>query len=133
VSFWNDSKATNFHAVEAALATFAAPVHLIAGGRAKGGDLLAFIQRIAGRTKHVWLIGETRTVLAAFCAAHQVPHTVCGTLEKAVHGANAAARPGDHIVLSPGFASFDMFRGYADRGIQFEKLVSNLGATSTFQ
>jgi UDP-N-acetylmuramoylalanine--D-glutamate ligase len=133
VSFWNDSKATNFHAVEAALATFAAPVHLIAGGRAKGGDLLAFIQRIAGRTKHVWLIGETRTVLAAFCAAHQVPHTVCGTLEKAVHGANAAARPGDHIVLSPGFASFDMFRGYADRGNQFEKLVSNLGATSTFQ
>jgi UDP-N-acetylmuramoylalanine--D-glutamate ligase len=50
-----------------------------------------------------------------------------------VHGANAAARPGDHIVLSPGFASFDMFRGYADRGNQFEKLVSNLGATSTFQ
>jgi UDP-N-acetylmuramoylalanine--D-glutamate ligase len=133
VSFWNDSKATNFHAVEAALATFAAPVHLIAGGRAKGGDLLAFIQRIAGRTKHVWLIGETRTVLAAFCAAQHVPHTVCGTLEKAVHGANAAARPGDNIVLSPGFASFDMFRGYADRGIQFEKLVSNLGATSTFQ
>ena len=133
VSFWNDSKATNFHAVEAALATFAAPVHLIAGGRAKGGDLLAFIQRIAGRTKHVWLIGETRTVLATYCAAHRVPHTVCGTLEKAVHGAGATARSGDHIVLSPGFASFDMFRGYADRGNQFEKLVSNLGATSTFQ
>jgi UDP-N-acetylmuramoylalanine--D-glutamate ligase len=58
---------------------------------------------------------------------------VCGSLEQAVHGASAAARPGDHIVLSPGFASFDMFRGYADRGNQFEKLVSNLGVTSTFQ
>ena len=37
VSFWNDSKATNFHAVEAALGTFPSPVHLILGGRAKGG------------------------------------------------------------------------------------------------
>jgi len=133
VSFWNDSKATNFHAVEAALATFPAPVHLIAGGRAKGGDLFAFIQRIANRTKHAWLIGETRTALAAFCAAHHVPHTVCGTLEEAVRGAYAAAQPGDPVVLSPGFASFDMFRDYADRGNQFEKLVSNLGTTSTFQ
>ncbi len=42
-SFWNDSKATNFHAVEAALATFPAPVHLILGGRSKGGDLRAFV------------------------------------------------------------------------------------------
>ncbi|MDD2762448.1 MAG: UDP-N-acetylmuramoyl-L-alanine--D-glutamate ligase [Opitutaceae bacterium] len=133
VSFWNDSKATNFHAVEAALASFPGPVHLIAGGRSKGGDLSAFIQRIAGKIKHAWLIGETRTALAGHCAASRIPHTVCGTLEEAVRGAHAAARPGDHIVLSPAFASFDMFRGYTDRGDQFEKLVSNLGPTSTFQ
>jgi UDP-N-acetylmuramoylalanine--D-glutamate ligase len=133
VSFWNDSKATNFHAVEAALSTVPAPVHLIAGGRAKGGDLAAFIRRIAPRIRHLWLIGETRQTLAGFCAAQQVPHTVCGTLEAAVHGAFAAARPGDHVLLSPAFASFDMFRSYADRGEQFEKLVNNLGTTPTFQ
>jgi UDP-N-acetylmuramoylalanine--D-glutamate ligase len=39
VTYWNDSKATNFHAVEAALAGFREPVVLIAGGRSKGGDL----------------------------------------------------------------------------------------------
>jgi UDP-N-acetylmuramoylalanine--D-glutamate ligase len=133
VTFWNDSKATNFHAVEAALSTVPAPVHLIVGGRAKGGDLAAFVRRIAPKVSHVWLIGETRPVLAALCAGQQVPHTVCGSLEEAVHGAYAAARPGDHILLSPAFASFDMFRGYADRGDRFEKLVNNLGATSTFQ
>jgi UDP-N-acetylmuramoylalanine--D-glutamate ligase len=133
VSFWNDSKATNFHAAEAALATFAAPVHLIAGGKAKGGDLGAFVHRIAGKTRHAWLIGDTRTVLAGLCAANAVPHTLCGSLAAAVHGAFAAARPGDHVVLSPAFASFDMFRDYADRGDQYEKLVSNLGTTSTFQ
>ncbi|HUL54173.1 MAG TPA: UDP-N-acetylmuramoyl-L-alanine--D-glutamate ligase [Opitutaceae bacterium] len=133
ISFWNDSKATNFHAVEAALAAFAGPVHLIAGGRSKGGDLDAFVHRVAPRIRHAWLIGETRAILAAGCAAHGVPHTVCGSLEEAVRGAYAAAGPGDHIVLSPAFASFDMFRSYADRGEQFEKLVNNLGTTSTFQ
>jgi UDP-N-acetylmuramoylalanine--D-glutamate ligase len=51
---------------------------------------------------------------------------VCATLDEAVRGAYAAARPGDHILLSPAFASFDMFRSYADRGNQFEKLVSSL-------
>ena len=47
-------------------------------------------------------------------------------LEEAVRAAFAVARPGDHVVLSPGFASFDMFRGYEDRGLQFEKIVDNL-------
>ena len=133
VTFWNDSKATNFHAVEAALATFSAPVHLIAGGRAKGGDLGAFVGRIAPRVKHLWLLGETRAGLAGHCAARGVRHTECATLEDAVRGAFAAARPGDHVLLSPAFASFDMFRGYADRGDQFEKLVNILGTTPTFQ
>ena len=126
VSFWNDSKATNFHAVEAALASFDGPVHLIAGGKAKGGDLAAFVKRIGPKTRHAWLIGDTRAVLAECCAANGIPHTVCATLDEAVRGAYGAARPGEHILLSPAFASFDMFRGYADRGNQFEKLVSSL-------
>jgi UDP-N-acetylmuramoylalanine--D-glutamate ligase len=133
VSFWNDSKATNFHAVEAALATFSSPVHLILGGRAKGGDVRAFVGRIAGRSRHLWLIGETRLQLAGLCAANQIPHTVCASLEEAVRGAAAAARPGEAVVLSPAFASFDLFRSYADRGDQFERLVATLGATSIFQ
>jgi UDP-N-acetylmuramoylalanine--D-glutamate ligase len=133
VSFWNDSKATNFHAVEAALATFSAPVHLILGGRSKGGDLRAFVGRIAGKCRHLWLIGETRTPLAAFCLAEGIPHTACASFEAAVRGAAAAARPGESVVLSPAFASFDMFLGYADRGDQFERLVASLGTTTIFQ
>jgi len=133
VSFWNDSKATNFHAVEAALATFPAPVHLILGGRSKGGDLPAFVIRIAAKCRHVWLIGETRASLAACCEAADLPHTVCHSFAEAVRGAAAAAQPGEAVVLSPAFASFDMFRSYADRGDQFESLAASLGATSIFQ
>ena len=133
VQWWNDSKATNFHATEAALARFGRAVVLIAGGKAKGGDVAAFVQRIAPRVKVAFLIGETRNVLATFFGAANVPHRVCTDLAEAVRFAAVAARPGDNVLLSPGFASLDQFCSYADRGAQFERLVNNLGATSVLE
>ncbi len=126
VAYWNDSKATNFHAVEAALASFPAPVVLIAGGRAKGGDLAGFVHRIAPRVKHAVLIGETSADLAFHCSTFRVAHTSCATLDEAVRRAAELAEPGESVLLSPGFASFDMFRNYEDRGEQFEKLARDL-------
>lgn len=126
VAYWNDSKATNFHAVEAALATFPIPVLWIGGGKAKGGDLGAFIGRIARRIRHAFLIGETQAALLAHCAEARVAATACASLAEAVRLAREMAGAGDHVVLSPGFASFDMFKGYDDRGRQFEALVENL-------
>lgn len=123
VTYWNDSKATNFHAVEAALAGFSAPVVLIAGGKSKGGDLAGFVHRIATRVKHVVLLGETSGELAFHCAAFRAAHTSCASLAEAVRRATELAEPGEHVLLSPGFASFDMFRNYEDRGDQFEQLV----------
>jgi UDP-N-acetylmuramoylalanine--D-glutamate ligase len=133
VAYWNDSKATNFHAVEAALGRFDRPVLLIAGGRSKGGDLGGFARRIAPGVRHAFLIGETARALAEACAAAGVACTVSETLEAAVRGAAAAAVPGDHVLLSPGFASFDQFRGYADRGEQFEGLVGNPAASRSIE
>ncbi len=126
VTFWNDSKATNFHAVEAALATFAGPVLWIGGGKAKGGDLAGFVHRIARHIRHAFLIGETQSALSGLCREVRVPATACASLAEAVGSAFGLAAAGDHIVLSPGFASFDMFCGYDDRGRQFEALVGNL-------
>ncbi len=125
VTYWNDSKATNFHAVEAALAGFSAPVVLLAGGKSKGGDFAGFIHRIANRVKHIVLLGETSTELAFQCAAFRVAHSSCATLAEAVRRATELATAGDHVLLSPGFASFDMFRNYEDRGDQFEQLVQS--------
>jgi UDP-N-acetylmuramoylalanine--D-glutamate ligase len=133
VAFWNDSKATNFHAVEAALTSFAVRVLLIAGGKSKGGDLAGFVSRIAGRVRQVFLIGETREELAEICGTRGVAYTVCSSLEDAVTSAAASAHPGDHILLSPGFASFDMFRSYEDRGDQFERLVRSLNVAASLR
>ena len=116
VTFWNDSKATNFHAVEAALARFTTPVVLIAGGKAKGGDLGAFIHRVTPRVHHIVLIGATSAELASHCAASRVAHSTCSSLAEAVRRAAELAPRGGHVLLSPGFASFDQFRNYEDRG-----------------
>lgn len=129
VTWWNDSKATNFHAVEAAVAGFASPVILIAGGKSKGGDVAAFVERLAPRVKHAFFIGETRSILATFAGACGLGHTVCADLSDAVQRAAALAVTGDNILLSPGFASFDQFEGYADRGRQFVALINNVGAS----
>jgi UDP-N-acetylmuramoylalanine--D-glutamate ligase len=126
IAYWNDSKATNFHAVEAALAGFSAPVVLLAGGKSKGGDLAGFVHRIAPRVKHAVLIGETSAELAFHCSAFRVAHTTCASLAEAVRRATELAAPGDHVLLSPGFASFDLFRNYEDRGDQFEQLVREI-------
>lgn len=133
VAFWNDSKATNFHAAEAALAGFSKPVILIAGGKTKGGDLGGFVRRIAARVKHVFLIGETRFVLAAFCETCALAHTICVTLEEAVAGALKMSRAGDVVLLSPGFASLDMFRNYEERGARFEALVRDAAKNTTLK
>ena len=129
VTYWNDSKATNFHAVEAAVSGFPSPVILIVGGKSKGGDIAAFVRRIAPHVKHALVIGETRSVLATFLGASRVPHTVCAGLDEAVGRAAKIASNGDNILLSPGFASFDQFRSYEDRGTLFITLVNNLGVT----
>jgi UDP-N-acetylmuramoylalanine--D-glutamate ligase len=129
-TWWNDSKATNFHAVEAAVAGFAAPVILIAGGKSKGGDVAAFVRRLAPLVKHAFFIGETRHVLATFSSVAGLPHSVCADLNEAVQRAAALASAGDNILLSPGFASFDQFKNYEDRGRQFVSLVNNVGTTA---
>ncbi len=129
VTWWNDSKATNFHAAEAAIARFAQPVLLIAGGKSKGGDVAGFMRRIASRVRHVALIGETRHELAIACAEFGVAHTVCVNLAEAVHALAALAQPGDHLLLSPGFASLDQFKSYAERGDLFVQLIGNPALT----
>ena len=128
VGYWNDSKATNFHAVNGALSRFDRPVLLIAGGRAKGGDIRAFAASLAGRVAHLLLIGETTEELAGGAEPAGVSCHRCATLEDAVALASRLAKPGAQVLLSPAFASFDMFRSYADRGDRFEAAVQRLAA-----
>ncbi len=124
VRFVNDSKATNVHALASALRTFSRGVHLIAGGRDKAGDFESVAPLVAGRVARVYRIGEAQARLKA--AWPGVAGEDCASLEAAVARAAAGAAPGDVVLLSPGCASFDMFRDFEHRGDEFRCLACSL-------
>jgi UDP-N-acetylmuramoylalanine--D-glutamate ligase len=69
VRYVNDSKATNPHAAEAALASFDSVVW-VAGGLLKGADIEALVEKVAGKLRGVVLIGADRALIAQALARH---------------------------------------------------------------
>jgi UDP-N-acetylmuramoylalanine--D-glutamate ligase len=118
VLYVNDSKATNVDSTLVALASFAAPVHLILGGQGKGQDFTPLREPVRARCAGVYLVGEDAEALAAVVGGER-----CGTLARAVAAARAAARPGEVVLLSPACASFDQFEDFEARGRAFKDLV----------
>lgn len=128
IEFWNDSKGTNFHAVYAALETFPQiPVFWIGGGLGKGGNLTAFCEQLAPKITAAFLIGETSDALLGCFSGTKTAVQKFPTLADAVTAAYEAATKAETgravVLFSPGFASFDMFKSYADRGNAFEAIV----------
>lgn len=130
VEFWDDSKGTNFHSVLAALETFPnKKVFWVGGGLGKGGDLAGFAKKVGAKIEKAFLIGQTAETLRAAFAETAVPAEVFPLLQRAVAAsAKAALECGEDAVVlfSPGFASFDMFSGYAERGIRFTQCVAQI-------
>lgn len=123
IRFWNDSKATNFHAVEAALESFYEPLVWLGGGLDKGGDIEAFAFRIAPKLRAAVTFGGIGKRLANALLNAGVLTFEVENLADAMDVLRMECHPGDEVVFSPGFASYDQFSGYADRGRQFCQLV----------
>jgi len=133
VRFVNDSKATNTDSLRVALQSFKEPVVLIAGGRDKGQDFRPLASLVKKAVRHLVLIGEGADTLAR--AWPDVPQeraaTLAGAVEKAWEAARGALAEGGSaatVLLSPGCASFDMFKDYEDRGRRFKAEVARLAA-----
>jgi UDP-N-acetylmuramoylalanine--D-glutamate ligase len=128
VEFVNDSKATNLDSMAVALHSFPEPVVLIAGGRDKGQDFTTAAELARRHVRQVILIGEGADRIAA--AWKGVPMARAGSLAEAVDRAFEIARTSEGrtgtVLLSPGCASFDMFRDYEDRGVRFKQEVQRL-------
>jgi UDP-N-acetylmuramoylalanine--D-glutamate ligase len=125
VRYYNDSKGTNVGAVVKSLASFAAPVILLAGGVDKGGDYGPLADGVKQKVRRLVLFGAAKAVIAA--ALGQLTETaVVDDIHAAVRDAAAHARPGDVVLLSPACSSFDQFNNYAERGRAFKQLVQAL-------
>jgi len=127
VQFFDDSKATTPQAAVVAMDAFAEPIILIAGGYDKHSDPAPMVAAIRRRAKAVILIGATAAALQrAIGPGGPVVERVEG-LEAAVGRAVALAGTGDVVLLAPGYASWDMFDNYEQRGDVFRQAALDLG------
>lgn len=127
----NDTKATNVHAVCAALDGYVRPVVLIAGGSGKG-ESYEPLKKVLNSVLHVVTIGEEGPRIGEALAGI-VPVTAARDMDEAVKV--ATEKLSDHsldskgdIMLSPACASFDMFTSYRHRGEAFVAAALKLGA-----
>lgn len=127
VRYCNDTTATTPDATIAALrALDSRRVILLAGGTDKRLDFTAFAGEVRKYRPRLVLFRGTATD-KMLKELKNYPHAlgVAGSMREAVRLARAQAKKGDVILLSPGAASFGMFKNEFDRGEQFRKLVKD--------
>ncbi len=126
VEFINDSKATNVNSTWYALETMQKPVILILGGVDKGNDYGLLRNLVREKVKAIVCMGlDNRKIHEAF--QHDVSVIVnTGSARDAVKSSFQLAAKGDVVLLSPACASFDLFKNYEDRGLQFKEAVRDL-------
>jgi len=120
VEVYEDSKASNVHAVEAALRNFEHNVVLILGGRDKGLDFTV-LRGHGERIKRLVCYGESGQQLRAAVGLSDALYTY--RFADAVRLAAEQCAFGDVLLLSPGCTSWDQHDNYEVRGDEFRALV----------
>ncbi len=132
VKYYNDSFASAPDAAMAAMDAIPGPKVMISGGFDRDLELDGLVQIFAhhqAELRQVLLIGASADRLAkALDMASFTNYTVLTEVDmpQIVAAAQTAAKAGDSVVFSPGFASFDMFKNFEDRGQQYQKAVKAL-------
>jgi UDP-N-acetylmuramoylalanine--D-glutamate ligase len=127
VTYINDSTSTTPTATLAALSSFQKPIILIAGGATKNLDLVPLAQAIVAKVKQViFLQGSATEKLISLVKKFKGETKIAGQFDNFIQAlieAKKLAGNGEIVLLSPGCASFGMFKNEFDRGDQFKKWV----------
>lgn len=132
IRFVNDTTATAPDASVAALETLGKRrkrIILIAGGADKDLTFDAWAAKVPAAVRHLVLFDGSATpkMEAALAnAGANVPIAGARSMREALGEAVRHAKKGDIVLLSPGCASFGIFKNEFDRGDQFVALVKKL-------
>ena len=130
VTYFNDSKATNYDAAEVALRALAGPLVVLAGGESKRGEAGGWIEQLQRQSRAVVLFGAAQTEFRGLLeqAGYSGAIGAVEGLDAAVPLARElATRHGCRaVLLSPACASFDQYRDFEARGDHFRQLVQAL-------
>ena len=132
VKWYNDSASSSPTRTLAGINAFDEPITLIAGGYDKNLDYKPIAKPIVKKVKNLILIGQTAGKIFD-CVKEELEKQnkdldiyMCENLEQTVNLAKKVTKSGEIVLFSPASASFDMFKNFADRGIQFKNLVNKL-------
>lgn len=127
ITWINDSKATNIGACKAALACFSNKrdyLILIAGGDAKGVNLLPLFEPITEAVNQLIVLGKDASkFIELFPDAHRVS-SLQEAVSLAIELLESASFSDASVLLSPACASIDMFKNYQQRGDIFSRAVN---------
>lgn len=125
ITYINNSMCTNEAAAIASLAAVAGTKIVIAGGRSKGDRAEKYLDRLGVEAKACVLLGDNASEIAQYLQRKGYNRiAIARDMEDAVIKARVFAAPGDVIILNPGFASFGLFRDFAERGEAFKNAVA---------
>jgi UDP-N-acetylmuramoylalanine--D-glutamate ligase len=126
VQWYNDSKATNVGAANAAIEglgqIISGKLVVLAGGVGKGADFKPLQQPLAKYARAVLLFGVDAPQIAQVLPAN-VKQINVQTMQQAIQQAVQLAQPGDAVLLAPACARFDMFDNFEHRGEVFKQEV----------
>ena len=127
IMFVNDSKATNPDSSIKAVQSYNKPIVLIAGGMDKQSSFDEFLDAAKEHVYALVLLGETAQKIKE-CAQNKGFNniTVVKDMKEAVNTSYQIANEGDVVLLSPACASWDMYKSFEVRGIDFKDNVNNL-------
>jgi UDP-N-acetylmuramoylalanine--D-glutamate ligase len=129
VDWYNDSKATNIGAAQAAIEGLGAEIKgktvVIAGGLGKDADFRLLRDTVQRYARALVLIGKDAPLIEAALTGSTAIYQAT-SLEQAVALARQQAHAGDAVILAPACASFDMFDNFEHRGETFMSLVRAL-------
>lgn len=129
VKFYNDTTATVPDAVAATVNSFKKKVILIAGGVDKELNLDNMVNAIINNVKYLILFngnGSEKLLKILKDKGFNNLYYFYDDIFLAVKKAYNISKKGDIILLSPGFASFNMFRNEFERGDLFNKSFEKL-------
>lgn len=135
VEVWDNAVSTEIGSTVSALDALArgraGRIHWVGGGVSKDRDYARVASSIAPRVASANLFGDAAGPLLERWPGGDTAAAAHARLEDALAAALRAAAPGDTVLFSPAFASFDQFPNFRARGLAFhEWLVSRRAETT---
>ncbi len=123
-----DSKSTSSQSLEAALGSFwnTKNLLLIVGWSDKWDTFIHLSPLFQSRVKAMVCIGATKEKFIEIGKQEDIPYISSDSLVEWVNWLYSYGNIDDVLIISPGCASFWLFRDYLDRAIQFREAIKKL-------